>query len=100
MFTYRVSGTLACEENKYPIQAEGSRNAAWAITTAMHEAVEQAVVQMARQSELLVEKCDNSGSSRLDSYEELSKLEELRRDGIITDEEFEAEKKKILKDGN
>lgn len=32
----------------------------------------------------------------IDLYTELKKLAELREDGILTDEEFEAEKKKLL----
>ena len=40
----------------------------------------------------LAEKEDES----IDLYTELKKLAELRDDGIITDEEFEAEKKELL----
>ena len=35
----------------------------------------------------------------VDVYSELRKLDELRKDGIITDEEFQAQKKKILEQG-
>ncbi len=36
----------------------------------------------------------------VDVYAELKKLDELRKDGIITDEEFQVQKKKILERGN
>lgn len=38
-------------------------------------------------------------STSVDVYGELRKLDELRKDGIITDEEFQVQKKKILEQG-
>jgi hypothetical protein len=37
-----------------------------------------------------------SVDSKSDKYSELRKLDQLRKDGIITEDEFEVEKKKIL----
>lgn len=38
----------------------------------------------------------DSGEEPCDLYSELKKLEELRADGLLTAEEFEAQKKKVL----
>jgi hypothetical protein len=42
------------------------------------------------------ESAEKEEEKSIDLYTELKKLAELRDDGIITNEEFEAEKKKLL----
>lgn len=44
------------------------------------------------------QKTENAGGagSQSDLYTELKKLDQLRQDGILTEEEFQAQKKKIL----
>lgn len=99
-YTYKVSGDLSCHHKAFPIRSDGSQHAAWAMNNALHEAVEQAVMGVAKRSQLIMEKCGESRESRLGVYEELTKLRELQQQGIITDEEFEAEKEKILNTPN
>ena len=41
-------------------------------------------------------KTEDKDSKRIDTYTELIKLDDLRKKGIITEAEFEAEKAKIL----
>lgn len=95
-YTYKVTGDLACNSKIFPVSTEGSQHAAWAMNNALHEAVELAVLGVAKRSMLIAEKCDDDSESRLGVYKELRELNELREQGIISDEEFEAEKKKIL----
>jgi hypothetical protein len=45
-------------------------------------------------------KAPQMSAAPADVYGELKKLDELRKDGIITDEEFQVQKKKILERGN
>ena len=66
------------------------------MNNALNQSVEMAITAVAERSKLIVENCSDTGESRLGAYEELKKLSELREQGIITDEEFEIEKKKIL----
>ncbi len=49
-------------------------------------------------SEIINRKSETSAPSRHDTdlYSELRKLDQLRKDGLLTDDEFESEKKKLL----
>ena len=96
MYTYTISGMLDCKGTNHPIVAEASENVAW-VAPAMQISVEQAILKVAREAELKIKRCNNQAEPDVDLYDELIKLDELRQKGIITDEEFEIEKKKILR---
>jgi hypothetical protein len=67
-------------------------------------AVVQAAVQAKRNDGMLTKTADSTASARMqdrqdhpkDMYTELIKLDELRKRGILTEAEFDSEKKKVL----
>ncbi|MHB8447375.1 MAG: SHOCT domain-containing protein [Rudaea sp.] len=53
-------------------------------------------VRVEQRGRTQVEIHDKSAAPKQDVYDELSKLDDLRKRGVITDAEFEAQKKKLL----
>ena len=100
--TYFVIGELSCGGMTYPIKAQGSRS----YTTdqrrikAIRDAIERAIESVVDSAIQFIATCraveNKSGPDADDIYTELTKLDELREKGIISQEEFEALKKKIL----
>lgn len=98
-YTYSVEGTLQCMGNTYNVSTRGEERAAFAKSAhlnAMRLAIQQGVKRAAAIGMDHIEACHRKRPEPKDVYSELEKLGELRDKGILTDEEFEQQKKRLL----
>jgi len=56
-YTYKIEGQVLCNGKPYPITAQGSRSAAWALENAMRQSVERGIVNAAQKAKFIVENC-------------------------------------------
>ena len=103
MFTYNIEGELFCSGRVYPITAQGSRSTGSRVDLAKSQAIERALVSLADSIEKYLQRCDRAAREipppkrqAVDVYDELLRLKDLVDKGILTQAEFEAEKKKLL----
>ncbi len=94
-FTYFIQGVLTCEGVEYSIDAEGQRSFAFNPTAAQREAIQRGIVSTIDSINRNLELCRES-TTDFDDYDRLRELKSLKDEGILTEAEFEAEKKKIL----
>lgn len=98
---YNVVGHVTCNNTDFPILATGGDSSGWAVLPAMADALRAAVVDAATQASAIADNCRQQapppdGSVSTSKYDDLRKLGELLDDGIITQKEFDEEKRKIL----
>ena len=103
MFTYKVEGELACGGKVYPIDAQGSRSTGSRVQLAKAQAIERTMVSLVDKIEKYLRRCERVAREIpprkrqvVDVYDELLKLKELLDMGILTQAEFESEKRKLL----
>ena len=103
LFTYSIEGDLYCAGKVYPIKAQGSRSTGSRVELAKSQAIERALVSLVDSIEKYLVRCERAGREIpppehqvVDVYDELLKLKELVDKNILTQEEFESEKKKLL----
>jgi hypothetical protein len=94
-YTYIVKGELTCGGQKYEINTKGSRSANFAVENARREAIQNAIVSTTDKIRQYLESC-RADEQQSDKYQKLRELDSLRGEGILTEAEFEAEKRKIL----
>ncbi len=93
LFIYDVEAHVECHGRTFPVKASGKRSANLRTKKAMTEAVERAVLDAANQSLSILQVCRGMA---IDIPEQLIRLDELRQKGILTNEEFEKQKRKLL----
>ena len=103
MFTYNIEGDLFCSGKVYPIKAQGSRSTGSRVELAKSQAIERAMVSLVDSIEKYLRRCERVAREIpppkrevVDVYDELLKLKELVDKGVLTQAEFDAEKKKLL----
>ena len=95
-WTYFIDGEFQCGGATYPISTQGYRSAMYAVKNAMRESIQLGISSAAEMAMQFLEACKKTGSSTDDIYSELTKINELREQGIISEEEFEVLKKKVF----
>jgi hypothetical protein len=103
LFAYNVEGEFQCDGKLYPIKARGLRSTNFRPDTARAQAIQRAIISVADSIQHSQRRCTQETAtdpmprrSPVDVYDELLKLKELVDRGILTEEEFEAQKKKLL----
>lgn len=92
MWVYFVEGDVRCNNDERRISTQGGKSASWALQNAMRVAMEDAIWAAAEEAVSFCEKGDKAVSR----YQRLRELNELMKDGILTEREFKEEKRKIL----
>ncbi len=103
LYAYHVEGELACGEDRYPVKAQGSRSSFMRPDRAKAEAIERAIGNVVDALNGHLRRCRINSASRstptrstVEVYDELLRLKDLMDKGILTHEEFETQKKKLL----
>ena len=97
--TYFVEGELSCGGKIYPIKSQGSRTANVRKEKARSDAIQRAILSAVDSIEKHLDQCQATVQPEpraVDMYDELIKLKQLLDEGILTKDEYEAQKKKLL----
>lgn len=56
-YIYKIKGEVHCKGSVYPVEAQGSRSAAWALESALRQSISKGVTNIAKQAKFISENC-------------------------------------------
>ena len=102
-YTYSIGGYVSCSGTSVPIASAGSRWTGQRHHKAMGDAINRAIADAAQKAQVIATDCrannlKPNGAPLVENLnQQLTLLNDLREQGVITESEYQAQKEKLLK---